>query len=135
MSLSLSLIKYKMTNEGKYIEEGLRVIKHCFLSEKTKDRILTKISFAELTLFEDENSTEFSTLDCILDQNLNDVITLISNMFLDLFLEEKNTLVTKLEQNLHETIIKFGEISNIYTLITLKKNEYADDKSVIVKIG
>ena len=135
MSLTMSLIKYKMNDNGKYFEEDMNVIQRSFLSEPLNEKIVEKIKYAELTLFENEDSQETSVLDCIENTRIDEVIEIIKEEFINLMSRTDNLKSNQKRTNIHEIILEYKEISNIYDLLFKKQSTYIDDNSVIVKIG
>ena len=131
----MSLIKYKMNDNGKYFEEDMNVIQRSFLSEPLNEKIVEKIKYTELTLFENEDSQETSVLDCIENTRIDEVIEIIKEEFINLMSRTDKLKSNQKRTNIHEIILEYKEISNIYDLLFKKQSTYIDDNSVIVKIG
>ena len=103
----MSLIKYKMNDNGKYFEENMNVIQRSFLSEPLNEKIVEKIKYAELTLFENEDSQETSVLDCIENTRIDEVIEIIKEEFINLMSRTDKLKSNQKRTNIHEIILEY----------------------------
>lgn len=137
MSLNISLIEYKSCSNGKLYEEDSEVIESAFLSQTIFEMIKTKCQLCETEIFEEDGSSETSTIENVSDDDIHKIKELLENEFVRLIeskeSEELKSLIT--HDSVFEAIEKFRTLTNVYHIFWLKNEKFSKRINVLVKIG
>ena len=127
MSKIISLIKYDYSNKKLY-EDNSETIETAFISEDCL-KIISEL-MAIVKIYEDYDSDEFSEIDCIREPKK--ALKLYEDRFKNLLKTQSENIINN---NIHDSIVLFRTISNIYHIFWLKEEKFSNDEYVIIKLG
>lgn len=135
MSTNLSLMKYKLGVQGRYLEDSAERIALSFIGEATLSGLVKVAPLAKLTIYEEDGSDEFSEADCLQNDRVCDAFDFIKSRFVELLKATDVSTIEDSSDELAKSISDFREITNLYYLLEIKCAKYQSDDTVIVKLG
>lgn len=137
LSKQLSLIDYLNNDAGEVYEPEKSVIASAFISNEIIDSFERLGLFEKFHLYEDSSLREFVEQTRIKQGMINDALREIEATFIRL-LDSKGVADIKKIQNdesIDALIGEFNAITNIHHVLKLKKNNFSNIASAIIKIG
>jgi hypothetical protein len=137
MSLNISLIEYKSCEDGNLYEKDSEIIESAFLSPDIFEMIKDKYPLCETEVFEEEGSSESSTIENVSDDDIHGIKELLENEFVRLIeAKESQDLKSLITPNsVFEAIEKFRTLTNVYHIFWLKNENFSKRSNVLIKIG
>lgn len=135
VSTNLTLIKYQLAADGRYLEESGERIASTFISEEILHDLIEITPLAKLTIYEEEGSDESSEADCLQNEKIFESLNFVKTQFINLISEAKISELESADESLIKSISDFRSITNLYYLLEIKHDKYQSDDSVVVKMG
>ena len=135
MSTNLTLIKYQLGANGRYLEESGERIESSFISEENLSELIKVAPLAKLTIYEEDGSDASSEADCLQNNKIAEALNFVKSRFIDLFNKNKMSTTRGADEFLIESISEFRSITNLFHLLEIKRVKYQSDDSVVVKLG
>jgi hypothetical protein len=135
MSTNLTLIKYQLGVEGRYLEESGECIASSFIDEETLNDLIKVTPLAKLIIYEEEGTDEFSEADCFQNEQIYEALSFINNRIITLIRKTQLSDVENMDEELSKVISEFRSITSLYHLLEIKYEKYQSDETVVVKLG
>lgn len=135
MSNNLTLIKYRLGSNGRHIEESGEVIASSFVSDDLLSELIKIAPLATLNIYEEEGSDEYSDTECLHNEKLSEILSLVKKVFIGLLETERAPNFENNEDEFRNLISEFRSITNLYQLLEIKYLKYKNDDTVIIKLG
>lgn len=137
MSKQLSLIDYPGNDAGEVYEPENSVIASAFISNEVIDNFQRLGLFEKFRLYEDSSLSEFVEQTRIKQDMIDDALREIEAEFIRLLDSEGVAVIREIQSNESiDTIISaFNAITNIHHVLKLKKNNFSNIASAIIKLG
>lgn len=135
MSTTLTLIKYNLGIDGRYLEDSGERIASSFISEENLNSLIQKVSLAKLTIYEEDGSDKCSEVDCLHNEEIFEALIVIKKIFIGLLKRADEFVVENSDEKLNEALSEFRSLTNIHYLLEIKHTKYQTDDTAIVKLG
>lgn len=137
MSKQLSLIDYPGNDAGEVYEPENSVIASAFISNEVIDNFQRLGLFERFRLYEDSSLSEFVEQTRIKQDMIDDALREIEAEFIRLLDSEGVADIRKIQtdESIDAIISAFNAITNIHHVLRLKKNNFSNIASAIIKLG
>ena len=137
MSKLLSLIDYQSNDEGEIYEPEKSVIASTFISNEVIDSFEILGLFEKFCLFEDSSLKEFVEQTRIKPDMIDSALREIEATFIRLLDSKRIADIKNVQSDecIETLIYEFNAITNIYHVLNLKKNNFSNITTAIIKLG
>ncbi|WP_047257904.1 hypothetical protein [Chromobacterium subtsugae] len=137
MSKQLSLIDYPSSDEGELYEPENSVIASAFISNEVIDNFERLGLFEKFRLYEDSSLSEFVEQTRVKQDVIDGALREIEATFIRLLDSEGVADIKKIQsdESIDTLICAFNAITNIHHVLKLKKNNFSNITSAIIKLG
>jgi len=135
MSNILTLMKYELDSNGRYLEDTGTIIESSFISEDLLKALIERVPPAKLTIFEELGSDESSDAICLQNDKIQEALDFIKNEFILLLKASKISTIENSNERLLEAISALRMITNLYSILEIKFEKYKSDDTVVIKLG
>lgn len=137
MARQISLIDYPCSNGGEVYEPENSVITSAFISDQLINTLEALEVFEKFYLYEDSSLSDFVEQTRIKPGMIDNALRGVESEFIRLLDSEAVGEIKAIQsdESINALICAFNEITNIHHVLRLKKSNFSNISSAIIKLG